>query len=134
MPIELSHLMQLALNQKPELAVGDLPRQAAKYLSAHPAVVFLRRAEFQKIAGKHTEIDVTHFQTLFLAIANGDYFSDPNRPNTVTIFYRDPKTHKLFLVGLKCTAAGSEVWISTYHRIDDKKADRKRRRLKQLPR
>jgi hypothetical protein len=74
MPVELSHLMQLAMGQKPALQVGDLPRIVAEYLGCHPAIVFLGHRELMKIGGKHGEIKHAELQQLPFMIAKGAYY------------------------------------------------------------
>ena len=118
MPLELSHLMQLALGQITSLTVGDLPRPVAEYLKCHPAIVFIGNKEFFKIRKRHPNIEVAEFQHLTLAVRNGLYLTDSSRPNCVTLIYRNPDNGKLYQVGLKSALQGGEVWVATYHRTN----------------
>ena len=109
MPVELSHLMMLAIGTKPELKVGDLPRPVAEYLGCHPAVVFLGYKEFQKIAKKHDKIRREEFQTLPIMIKKGRYIKDAGRRNCVTVFYSDPDSGNIYTAGIKSACQGAEV-------------------------
>lgn len=114
--------MQLGRGQKPALQVGDLPRPVAEYLNCHPAIVFLGHRELLKIGGKHKEIGAAEFQQLPFLIKCGRYYEDARRPRCVTVFYELPSDGKLYVAGLKAAARGCEVWIQTFHRIDDYRA------------
>ena len=126
MPVELSQLMQLALGKPPALQVGDLPRPVAEHLGCHPAIVWLGTAELGKIVRKHgDQIKVENLQCLPYAISDGVYYKDQNRPNCVTVYYRDKYTNLQYVIGLKPANRGGEVWIQTFYRIDDRKAARR---------
>jgi hypothetical protein len=45
MRFELSTLMQLAMGQRPNVIVGDLPTPLSRILGCHPAIVYLGRKE-----------------------------------------------------------------------------------------
>ncbi len=128
MPVELSHLMQLAYGQKTELQVGDLPRDVAEYLESHPAIVFLGHHELLKIRTSHLEIEVKEFQTLPMMIKDGRYIKDNKRANCVTLFYESIDTHKFYTAGLKATDSGGEVWVQTFHRTTANKARKREKR------
>lgn len=88
MSIELSHLMQVILGQRPVLTVADLPRPVADHLKAMPAIVFLRNRELEHILRDHTYITPFNLMQLPDAIRSGAYYEDPKRPNCVTCLYR----------------------------------------------
>ncbi len=119
-------LMQLVAGQLRSLQVGDLPRPVAEHLKCHPAVVYLGHKEVLKIAGKHKEIIVPHLQYLPYAIKEGSYYEEAPRPLCVTILYTDKETSKSYLIGLKSAGRGGEVWVQTFHRIDETKVARKK--------
>lgn len=125
MPIELSQLMQLALNKLPHLYVGELPRPIAKYLKSNPGLVYLGHREFLKISKKHDEINREEFQSLHLAVKDGTYLTEPKRPNCVTAFWKDGEKSLLYLLGLKTAGDGGEVWVSTFHRTHQAQLDTK---------
>jgi hypothetical protein len=120
MAIELSHLMQVILGQRPVLTVGDLPRPVATYLKAHPAIVFLRHSELKHILSDHTYIAPFDVMNLTFAIEKGAYFEDPKRKNAVTCIYRNADNDRYYTVGIKTASNGSETWIATYHRAKDR--------------
>jgi hypothetical protein len=128
MPIELSRLMQLAAGSLPELYVGDLPRPIAEHLECHPAIVWLGTDELRKIVRKHGHAIRVELQCLYMAIRDGSYYSEPERPRCVTIYYRESETELSYVIGLKPACAGTEVWVQTFFRIDDVK--RRRRQSK----
>lgn len=111
MPVELMHLMQLAMDQRDSLTVGDLPRPVAEHYGCHPAVVFLGSKVLKKIMAKHTGIEASDVQLLAHMISHGAYYThhDPNRPHCMNVFCPRPETGKLFLVGLKAADSGHEV-------------------------
>jgi len=128
MPIELSELMKLAMNKRPSLFVGELPRPVASYLKCNPGVVYLGHREFLKIQNKHPEIETEEFQSLHLIVKDGMYLPDLKRPSCVTIFWKDPEIPLPYLVGLKAADAGGEVWVSTFHRTNQTQIDSRCRR------
>lgn len=127
MPVELSQLMQLVAGKTPALQVGDLPRPVAEFLGCHPAIVWLGHREVQKIVRKHGDsINVPHLQSLPFAIKDGSYYSDPSRTNCVTIYHRFSHDELQYVIGLKPADRGCEVWVQTFYRIDDTKADKRK--------
>lgn len=129
MPIELSHLMQLALGTKKSLQVGDLPEAVAQHMGCHPAIVFLGHRELIKITKKHQEIEVTEFQYLSIAIREGCYRTDDqDRLHHVTVLYERPDNGVTYLIGLKAAEKGREVWIATYYPISGRRLTKKERK------
>jgi hypothetical protein len=127
MAVELSRLMQLAMGQLPALQMGDLPRPVAEYLKCHPAIVWLGPNELTKIARKHgDDIKLEQLQCMPFALRDGEYYTEDRRPNCVTIIYRERTAGLQYTIGLKAAGRGSEVWVQTFHRIDDRKAARRR--------
>jgi hypothetical protein len=126
MPVELSQLMQLVSRQRTSLQVGDLPRIVATYLQCHPAIVYLGHEEILKIVHKHPEIRVEELQCLPFAISKGEYREDRQRGRCVTIFYKSSINNKLYIIGLKSTYDGGEVWIQSFYRTTQSKAQNKR--------
>jgi hypothetical protein len=120
--------MQLANGQRTSLPVGDLPRPVAEHLGCHPAIVYLGSKEFAKIVRKHSELKVAEFQQLPFAISKGKYLQDEARPRSATVIYRSNEDRRLYLVGIKSAGRGSEVWVSTYYRIDEISATRRERK------
>lgn len=120
MAIELSHLMQVILGQRPVLTVGDLPRAVASHLNASPGIVFLRHIELKHILKDHTYIAPFDVMHLTFAIESGAYFEDPKRKNAVTCLYRNADNDRYYTVGIKTASNGSETWIATYHRAKDR--------------
>jgi len=132
MPIELSELLHLARGYKPALQVGDLPRGIAVFLKCHPAIVFLGTKEVHKIVRKHPEIKLDELQCLHIAIKEGEYYFDKSRSNCVTIFYTPRDKRDIYLIALKATQGGYEVWVQTFHRISPSKAEKKKKGCKKL--
>ena len=128
MPIELSQLFKLGTGQRPSLQVGNLPENVAKYLNCHPAIVFLGENEFRHILDGHPEVSRAEYQMIFKLIKSGSYYRDASRPRSLTIYGYMEHNDKLYCLGLKSAAKGSEVWIQTMYRIDLKKARRKIKR------
>ena len=125
MPIELSELMQLALERRPSLKVGDLPRPIAEIMGCHPAIVFLGAAEFKHIAQSHPEMRREEFQLIFQIIKTGSYYQHPDYPTSVTVFGDLEHDGKLYMLGLKSAQGGCEVWVQTMFRIGHRKALRR---------
>jgi len=126
MPVELSQLMQLVAGKLPALQVGDLPRPVAEHLGCHPAIVWLGHNEVQKIVMKHGDcINVPQLQCLPFAIRDGAYYFEPNRLKSVTVFHRFANDDLQYVIGLKPADRGSEVWVQTFFRIDDTKANKR---------
>jgi len=121
--------MQLVAGQRKSLQVGDVPFLIAQRLNCHPAIVYLGHKEVLKIVGKHGEgIRVEQLQTIWLAIRDGEYRSDPNRTNkAISVYYREPVSSELYVVGLK-RVSGCELWVSTFYRSGDKKQANQRSR------
>ncbi len=124
MPIELSELMEFAAGRKPAIQVGDLPRPVAEFLRCHPAIVWLGIETFYKIAKKHPEIAVAEFQQLFLLVASGAYYLDPDRPRSVTVYRQLADSPEFYMTALKSAAGGCEVWVQTFHRTNEKQISR----------
>ncbi|MFD0985656.1 hypothetical protein [Methyloligella solikamskensis] len=133
MPIEISHLMQTAMGQKDAIKVGDLPRQVAKHMGCHPAVVYLGGAELHKITLKHKDISAERLQMLFMAIRDGEYRTDDqNRARHLTVIWEFPETRETYVIGLKSASNGGEVWICTYYKISGRKLDKKLRKTTRI--
>jgi hypothetical protein len=124
MPVELSHLMQLAMGRLPALQVGDLPRPVAEYMHCHPAIVWLGAQQLQKIVRDHPEIRVEQLQCLPFAIHDARYYCDKERSNCLTAYYT-AELRGQYLIGIKPAIRGGEVWIQTFYRQDDKTALRR---------
>lgn len=125
MPVELSELMQLALGQRPNLTMGDLPRPVARIMNCHPAIVFLGHKEFQHIASSHKEIQRAEFQLIPWLIRDGSYYFHAQYPKSITVFGQLMHDNKLYTLGLKAAGGGCEVWVQTMFRMGLKKAMRR---------
>lgn len=75
-----------------------------------------------EIVTKHSSIRIEQLQCLAAAIRDGRYYLEPARPHCVTAFYREPTAERQYIVGLKPTSGGSELWVQTFFDIDALKA------------
>lgn len=116
--------MEFAAGRKPAIRVGELPRPVAELLHCHPAIVWLGLETFYKIARKHPEIAVAEFQQLYFLIAKGTYHRDPARPNCVSV-HSPLVDEALCTAALKAADRGCEVWVSTFHRTNEKQIIRR---------
>jgi hypothetical protein len=132
MPVELSDLMQLALEQRPHLFVGNLPRPVAEIFNCNHGVVYLGKSEFKHIAEKHPEMRREEFQSIPLIFPSAAYYLDDKRPNCLTVLGRVPGEADLYNIGIKSVQSGSELWVQTMYKIAAKKAERRVKSLRHI--
>lgn len=110
-------LSRLARGAVARIVVGTLEERVACAIGAHHTRnVTLSTASFLHIRGEHPDIELSEFEYLPLAIANGLAIFENSRPNCVILSYQSPIPAKRFLVPIKCVNKGTEIFVSSFHR------------------
>ena len=108
-----------------------LPRPVAEHIGCHPGTVYLGKEEYQHIIKEHGVVVTPEImQHMPLALTQGKFFLDRDRPSCVSVFYVDRYTQRLYLMPLKACQKGGEVWVRTFYNISARKSQSKQKRYK----
>lgn len=115
---ELFALLEGRITTK--ILVCRLDRAIARAIGANTDAVYLSHYTITKQYQHHKEIRHEHYLMLPIAVAHGRVLQDHERTcmalySDVTVFGRN------FKAALKCVAGTHEIFVSSFHKVEDRK-------------
>jgi hypothetical protein len=112
-------------------AVAHLPVEIGVIFSAQTNVVSIERTYARKIVGDH-QIKYDDFEYIQKAIDFGYVFQGRDHRYLEFVYIETKKTYKHYLLVLKVARYGLEIWVQTFHRIDEGRLRSKIRKLRMI--
>lgn len=102
------------------MVVGPLAHEGVSYLKAAISDVSISRESLIHIDKKH--FDITDFEIITMAygLQNGLFISDIRKENCLIINYIYPDNRIRYKMVIKSAANGTELWVSTFHRLRER--------------
>ena len=89
--------------------------------------MYLRDEEARHFFNRHGDLTPYDALMIGLTVEHGCYYQDPKRPNCASVVYYNAETGKPYLLALKVVDP-HEVWVATFHHINDQKIRQRFRR------
>ena len=118
MAFTLEHVQHVRNGHPKE--VGVLPDEVARALGWPCPWVYLGKSGLAHIAAEHPDIDDFDLGWIPLAIQSGAFIRVAKSPRTVLVTLRT-ETDRYYLGALKEAQNGTEIWVSSFYRIDQKR-------------
>lgn len=117
MPIERSQVHRLRQGRDGTLFVGTLARAGVEFLRAKTVSVLISKDGLLHIDKQHDDITDFDVITMSFGLQRGLFIGDRSQPTHLIISYIYPDNSVRYKIVVKSALNGSELWISTFHRL-----------------
>lgn len=125
--MDFGHLVGLLLDERHDpMKVGEVDAEIAAALGASTTDVLMSWATIDKQRRRHPELDAEHYRAIPMALALGEYRIEAVLK--MAVLYTDVVAFNAnFRVCIKATALGDEIWMTSFHKLRDRKLKQMRR-------
>lgn len=119
MNLELSQLYELLAREDKKILVGHLPEAARNYMACKHDMIHLSGVSLKHILERHPDVDLFEMQILPVALRLGLWIADRETNSCVSYWHKE--TGRFYKVSLKSAMKGTEVYVTTFHKTDQRK-------------
>ena len=116
----LEDLYDLAAGNKHIIWMGEVPFEVAQKLNLTHQHVYMNRRSLRHIFDEHPDVIPWEILKVPLDLKYGLWLQERENPNVFIVSREDPEQNKRYMVVLKSYEKGSEMWVSSYHRVHEK--------------
>ena len=116
----LGDLYDLAAGNKPIIWMGEVPFEIAQKLRLTHQSVYMNRLGLLHIFDEHPDVIPYEILKVPFDLKNGLWLQERANPNVFIVSREDLEQNKRYMVVLKSYEKGSEMWVSSYHRVHEK--------------